>query len=90
MPTASEADGRPDGQGRRPRSWCGRPSPSSRTAIAPGIAVVIFLLFATVLGYFAYRQIWAEAKRVVRPTGPLDPANQAKSRSAKGKAGIEG
>ncbi len=28
-----------------------------------GLAIVIFLLFATVLGFFAYRNIWAEAKR---------------------------
>ncbi len=55
-----------------------------------GIAVVIFLLFATVLGYLAYRNIWAEAKRKVRPTGPLDPKNQAKSRRAKAKQGVAG
>jgi ubiquinol-cytochrome c reductase cytochrome c1 subunit len=55
-----------------------------------GIAVVIFLIFATVLAYMAYQQIWAEAKRKVRPTGALDPKNQAKSRRAKGKAGIVG
>ena len=51
---------------------------------------MIFLLFATVLGYLAYQQIWAEAKRKVRLTGALDPENQAKSRRAKGKAGIAG
>jgi hypothetical protein len=43
-----------------------------------------------VLAYLAYRQIWAEAKRKVRPTGPLDPKNIAKSRQAKGKAGVAG
>ena len=57
---------------------------------AAGLAITIFLLFATVLGYLAYRQLWAEAKRVVRPTGALDPKNQAKSRSAKAKAGVRG
>ena len=55
-----------------------------------GTAVVIFLLIATILGYMSYQQIWAEAKRKVRPTGALDPANQAKTRRAKGKAGIAG
>ncbi|HEU4705063.1 MAG TPA: cytochrome c1 [Sphingomicrobium sp.] len=55
-----------------------------------GIAVVIFLLVGSLLGYLAYRQIWAEAKRKVRPTGPLDPKNQAKSRRAKAKQGVAG
>jgi ubiquinol-cytochrome c reductase cytochrome c1 subunit len=51
---------------------------------------VIFLLIATILGYFAYEQIWHEAKRRVRPTGPLDPENQAKSRLAKAEEGVAG
>jgi ubiquinol-cytochrome c reductase cytochrome c1 subunit len=68
--------------------WTAEPKLENRHRA--GIAVVIFLLFATGLAYLAYKQIWAEAKRVVRPTGPLDPANQAKSARAKGKAGIEG
>ena len=51
---------------------------------------LLFLLFATILGYLAYQNIWHEAKRVVRVTGPLDPENQAKSRRAKAKAGIAG
>ncbi|HEU5286638.1 MAG TPA: cytochrome c1 [Sphingomicrobium sp.] len=55
-----------------------------------GIAVVIFLLVGTVFGYLAYRQIWAEAKRKVRPTGPLDPKNIAKSRRAKSRQGVTG
>jgi hypothetical protein len=38
----------------------------------------------------AYRNIWATEKRKVRVTGALDPKNQAKASSAKGKAGIEG
>jgi ubiquinol-cytochrome c reductase cytochrome c1 subunit len=52
--------------------------------------VSIFLLFASILGYLAYRQIWYEAKRNVRATGALDPKNQAKSRRAKSKEGIAG
>src|SRR5436189_4851510 len=64
--------------------WTGEPTLESRHAA--GLAVGIFLLIATILAYFAYQQVWHEAKRVVRPTGALDPKNQAKSRSAKGKA----
>ncbi len=68
--------------------WAAEPKLENRHRA--GIAVVIFLLIASILGYLAYRQIWAEAKRKVRPTGPLDPANQAKSARAKGKQGIAG
>jgi ubiquinol-cytochrome c reductase cytochrome c1 subunit len=68
--------------------WAAEPKLENRHR--SGIAVVIFLLFASALGYLAYRQIWAEAKRKVRATGPLNPANQAKSRRAKGKQGIAG
>jgi len=55
-----------------------------------GLAVVVFLLFATVFGYLAYRNIWYGEKAVVRATGVLDPKNQAKARSAKRKAGVKG
>jgi ubiquinol-cytochrome c reductase cytochrome c1 subunit len=68
--------------------WAAEPNLERRHAA--GLAVVIFLLIATVLGYFAYRNIWAEAKRKVRVTGPLDPKNQAKSRRAKRDEGIAG
>ncbi len=68
--------------------WAGEPKLESRHAA--GLAVSIFLAFATVLGYFAYRQLWYSAKRQVVVTGPLEAKNQAKSRSAKTKAGIAG
>jgi ubiquinol-cytochrome c reductase cytochrome c1 subunit len=68
--------------------WAAEPNLERRHAA--GLAVVLFLLVASVLGYFAYRNIWAEAKRKVRVTGPLDPKNQAKSRSAKRKQGTAG
>ena len=68
--------------------WAAEPKLENRHR--SGIAVVIFLLVGTVLAYLAYRQIWAEAKRKVRPTGPLDPKNIAKSRRAKGKQGVAG
>jgi ubiquinol-cytochrome c reductase cytochrome c1 subunit len=68
--------------------WTAEPKLESRHAA--GVSVAIFLLFASVLAYLAYRNIWAEAKRKVRVTGPLDPANQAKTRRAKAKQGIAG
>ena len=68
--------------------WTAEPNLESRHAA--GLAVSIFLLIATILGYLAYQQIWHEAKRVVRQTGPLEPQNQAKTRRAKGKQGIAG
>ena len=68
--------------------WTAEPNLESRHAA--GVAVAIFLLIATILGYLAYQQIWHEAKRAVRETGPLEPKNQAKSRRAKSKQGIAG
>ena len=68
--------------------WSGEPNLESRHAA--GIAVAIFLLFASILGYLAYRQIWHDAKRAVRVTGALEPENQAKSRRAKAKQGVAG
>lgn len=68
--------------------WAGEPNLESRHAA--GLAVSVFLLFATVLAYLAYRQMWYSAKRQVVATGPLTAKNQAKSKSAKAKAGIAG
>lgn len=68
--------------------WTAQPDLESRHAA--GMAVVVFLLFATILGYLAKQQIWDELHRGVRPTGPLDPENQAKTRRAKAKAGVAG
>ncbi len=66
--------------------WAGEPNLESRHAA--GVAVVVFLLFATILGFLAYRNVWAEAKRKVRVTGPLDPENKAKRQRASRKAGV--
>ena len=66
--------------------WAAEPSLTRRHSY--GFSVVVFLLFGTVLGYLAYRNIWAEAKRKVRVTGPLDPKNKAKRRRASKKAGV--
>jgi ubiquinol-cytochrome c reductase cytochrome c1 subunit len=68
--------------------WTAEPNLENRHAA--GLAVVVFLLIGTILGYLAYRQIWYEAKRSVRVTGPLDPGNQAKTRRAKAKQGVAG
>ncbi|HEX6740351.1 MAG TPA: cytochrome c1 [Sphingomicrobium sp.] len=68
--------------------WTAEPNLGNRHAA--GLAVVVFLLFASILAYFAYRQIWHEAKRAVRVTGPLEPENQAKAARAKAKAKIAG
>ncbi|HEY0627594.1 MAG TPA: cytochrome c1 [Allosphingosinicella sp.] len=69
--------------------WTAEPNLESRHRT--GIAVLFFLLIATVLAYMAYQNIWHSNRgRTVRPEGPLDPENQAKSKAAKRKAGIEG
>jgi ubiquinol-cytochrome c reductase cytochrome c1 subunit len=68
--------------------WTAEPNLEARHAA--GVAVAIFLLIGSILGYLAYQQVWAEAKRKVRVTGPLEPENQAKSRRAKARVGIGG
>ena len=68
--------------------WTAQPDLEARHAA--GIAVVIFLLFASILAYLAKQQIWHEVHGGVRETGPLDPVNQAKTRRAKAKAGVAG
>lgn len=68
--------------------WTAEPNLEARHAA--GVAVVIFLLIGTILGYLAYHQLWYETKGAVRETGPLEPQNQAKSRRAKAKTGVAG
>ena len=68
--------------------WTAEPKLEKRHAT--GLRWSIFLLFATILGYLAYRNIWADAKRKVRVTGALDPKNQAKTSRAKAKQGVTG
>ena len=68
--------------------WTAEPKLDNRKRT--GITVLIFLLFGTVLGYMAYQNLWAEAKRKVRKTGVLDPENIAKTARARGKAGVKG
>ncbi len=68
--------------------WTAEPKLENRHRT--GIAVLIFLIFATVLGYMAYQNIWATAKRKVALKGVLDPEHQASVKRAEGKAGIVG
>jgi ubiquinol-cytochrome c reductase cytochrome c1 subunit len=68
--------------------WASEPNLGNRHAA--GLAVTVFLLVASILAYLAYRQIWYEAKRAVRVTGPLEPKNQAKTKRAKAKSGVAG
>ena len=68
--------------------WASEPTLERRHAA--GLAVVVYLLIATIIAYFAYRNVWATEKRKVRVTGALDPKNIAKSRRAKAKQGVAG
>jgi len=67
--------------------WAAEPNLARRHAA--GLAVVVFLLFATIFGYLAYRNVWATEKRKVRVTGALDPENIAKTKRASRKAGVK-
>jgi ubiquinol-cytochrome c reductase cytochrome c1 subunit len=70
-------------------AWTAEPKLENRKAT--GWAVLAFLLFATILAYMAYQNIWhGGASRRVRETGPLDPENMAKRDEASREAGIEG
>jgi len=69
-------------------TWTAEPKLESRHRY--GLTVLIFLIFATILGYLSYQNIWASAKRKVRVTGVLEAENLAKSEAAKDEAGIAG
>jgi ubiquinol-cytochrome c reductase cytochrome c1 subunit len=70
-------------------AWTAEPKLENRRAA--GLATLLFLIFATILAYLAYQNIWhGGASRRVRETGPLDPGNMAKSDEAKRDAGIAG
>ena len=68
--------------------WTAEPKLEARHRA--GWAALIFILFATVITYMSYRNVWAEAKRKVAPKGVLDPEHQAKVDHAEKEAGIEG
>jgi ubiquinol-cytochrome c reductase cytochrome c1 subunit len=67
--------------------WTAEPNLESRHRT--GLAVLLFLLLATILAYFSYKQVWSGSSRAVRPSGPLDPDNMARSHGASRDAGIE-
>ena len=68
-------------------TWTAEPRLENRHRT--GLATFVFLLFATILGYFAYQNIWhGPASRAVRRTGPLDPENMAKRDAANAEAGV--
>ena len=67
-------------------AWAAEPTLESRHA--SGWMALAFLLFATVLAYFSYKNVWMTAKRGVRITGPLDPENIAKREAADRDAGV--
>ena len=51
--------------------WTAEPTLENRHAA--GLAVAIFLFFATVLAYLAKQQIWAAAKMAPQPRAPIAP-----------------
>ena len=66
--------------------WTAEPNLERRHAA--GLSVSIFLLIASILAFFAYQNIWAEAKgKTPAPVAP-QPKSEAKVRRPKGKAGI--
>ncbi len=69
-------------------AWTAEPKLANRHRT--GLAVLVFLLLGTVFGYFAYRNIWAEAKRKVARKGVLDPKNKAKVKRAEAKSRTAG
>ena len=69
-------------------TWTAEPNLESRHRA--GIAVLLFLLIATILAYLSYKQIWATAKRSVRMEGPLDPGNIAEREQDKAEAAAKG
>lgn len=66
--------------------WTAEPNLQGRHK--SGLAVLLFLIIATVFGYLSYRNIWADAKRKVAPKGALAPANVEKRKRASKKAGV--
>lgn len=67
-------------------TWAAEPNLERRHAA--GVVALVFLIFATILAYMAYQNVWASAKRTVRVTGPLDPENIAKKEAASRDAGV--
>ncbi len=69
-------------------TWAAEPNLQRRNAA--GVMTVAFLIFATILAWMAYKNVWATAKRGVRVTGPLDPEHIARREEASRDAGVTG
>jgi len=70
-------------------AWTAEPNMDSRKNA--GLWVMVFMVFATILAYLAYQNVWhGPTSRRVRQTGALDPENQAKRDDAKREAGVDG
>jgi ubiquinol-cytochrome c reductase cytochrome c1 subunit len=69
-------------------TWAAEPNLQRRNAA--GVMTLAFLIFATILAWMAYKNVWATAKRDVRITGPLDPDNIARRAEASRDAGVTG
>jgi ubiquinol-cytochrome c reductase cytochrome c1 subunit len=68
--------------------WTAEPNLEHRHAT--GLWFLLFLLVATTFAYLSYRNIWSGMKgQAVRVTGPIEPENVAKRKSASRKAGIK-
>ena len=68
-------------------TWTAEPRLENRHRA--GLASLAFLIFATILAYLAYQNIWhGGASRRVRITGALDPENQAKRDAASAESGV--
>ena len=65
--------------------WTSEPNLAARHGA--GLAVAVFLLFATILAFLAKQQLWHEL-HAARESGPLDPVSPAKPRRAKAKQGV--
>jgi len=63
--------------------WTAQPDLERRHAA--GLAVAVFLLFASVLAFLAYQQIWHDAKGKGPATVPTQPKVQARAKRAKAK-----
>jgi ubiquinol-cytochrome c reductase cytochrome c1 subunit len=62
-------------------TWTAEPRLENRHRT--GLAVLIFLIFGTILAYMSYQNIWhGPTSRRVRRTGVLDPENMAKRDAA--------
>ena len=68
--------------------WTAEPNLAARHGA--GLAVTVFLLFATILAFLAKQQLWHEQHEAERVAAPVEPVSPAKARRAKVKQGVSG